>query len=139
MELLGLLKKFEVAAAHVGPDRFQLRGHVARVVAQVDRLAVLEKAAPLRVQPHHGNVVFEAFAGFFKHAAQHGGLDQDGRAHVEAEALLVELCRLAAEPRVLLKHGNLVPAGGECACGGKPGESASYDSYLHCVVLLLQR
>ena len=71
-----------------GQTASSVGGHLVRVVLEVDDRAVVEEAAPLRVEADHGDVVFELAAGLGEDLAQHGGLDQDGRAHVEAEALL---------------------------------------------------
>ncbi len=66
----GVLEELEVTGAHLRPDGFEGCGHLLRVVLQVDRLAVFEEAAPLRVETHHGDVVFEFAAGLVEDLAQ---------------------------------------------------------------------
>ena len=90
--------------------------------------AVLKKAAPLRVEPHQLQVVLHARAGLGKDAAQHGGNGDDGRPHVEAEAVAAELRGLAAEPVVALEEDDLVSARGEHAGGGEAAEAAADDA-----------
>ncbi len=86
----------------------------------------------------HVYVVVEVTIGFGEDLAQDGGLDEDGGAHVEAEALLIELCGLSAEPGVFLEDLDLVPAGGEGAGGGETCEAGADDADVQtagCVLL----
>ena len=139
VELLGVLEELEVAGAHAGPDALRAwRPSASASSSEVEAAAVFEEAAPLRVEADHGDVVVEVAVGLGEDLAEHGGLDEDGGAHVEAEALLVELGGLAAEPGVLLEDLDLVPAGGEGAGGGEAGEAGADDADVHadaCVLL----
>ena len=86
VEALGGLEELEVALAHAGPDLFEIGGHLFGVVLEVEDLPVLEEAAPLRREPDHGYVVFQVTICLLREDfAEHGGLDEDGWPHVEAE------------------------------------------------------
>ena len=56
------------------------------VFLQVDLRAVVEEAAPLRIEPHEIEIIGEVAPGFREDALQHPRHGQDRRAHVEAEA-----------------------------------------------------
>ena len=64
--------------------------------------AVVEEAAPLRIEPHEIEIIGEVASGLGEDAFQHPRHGQDRRAHVEAEARFVENRRLAAEPGILV-------------------------------------
>jgi hypothetical protein len=99
-----------------------------RVLHEVQHRAILEEAAPLRIEPHHVEVILHPAARLGEDAAQHGGNRDDGRAHVEAEAGAFELRSFAAEPLVALEQDNLVAARGECAGRGEAGKAAADDA-----------
>ena len=109
------------------------------ILREVERRAVVEEAAPLRIEPHEVEVILHARAGLGEDAAQHGRDGDDGRPHVEAEAVAGELRGLAAEPFVALEEDDLAPARGEHAGCGEAGESAADDAdgFHGCVFLLL--
>ena len=69
-----------------GAKRVHRRGHGVHVLDQVDPRAVVEEAAPLRVEPDQRQVLRLVAPGLGEDAAQHARHGQDGRPHVEAEA-----------------------------------------------------
>src|ERR1700760_4311497 len=75
--------------------------HAGLVAGEVEDRAVLEEAAPLRVERSEVEVILHALTGFLEDAGEHPRHGQDRRAHVEAEATILPLRRLAAEPVVL--------------------------------------
>ena len=98
MELLGLFEEIEIAGTHLRPEGFKRSGHLLRIVLEIEHGLVFKEATPLRVKPHHRDVILKLFASFGKDLTQHGGLDEDRWAHVEAEALLYKLRGFSAEP-----------------------------------------
>ena len=101
-----------VAVAHppAGREGVERVGHGAHVLAQVQHGAILEEAAPLRVEAHQRHRAVQVAPGFGEDAAQHAGHGQDRRPHVEAEAALLQHRRLAAEPGILLQQHHAMTA-----------------------------
>ena len=108
MQALRDLEEVGVALRRVarGREPRQLPPHRVDVFAQVEGRAVVEEAAPLRVEADQVEVVLEPPPGLGEDAREHARHGEDGRPHVEAEAALVEHGRLAAEPGVLLEQGD---------------------------------
>ena len=95
---------------------------------EIQHRAVLEEAAPLRIEPDQFEIIFHAPAGFGENAPQHGRNRDDGRARVEAEARALDGGGLAAQPFVALEEDDLVAARGERAGGRESAESAADDA-----------
>ncbi len=74
----------------------QVGTHLLSVGQEVQRCAVIKERAPLRIQRHQGDIVFQSLASFFEDALEHAGQSQNGWPHVKAEALIVVLRRFAA-------------------------------------------
>src|SRR5205823_2046498 len=70
------------AGVTAGRELVQLAGHGLGVGDEVEDAAVVEEAAPLRVEGDQVEVVFESPAGLVKDAGQDGGQGEDRRAHV---------------------------------------------------------
>ena len=98
------------------------------VLGQVEHGAVVEEAAPLRVQPAQIQRCVQVAPRLGEDAAEHGGHGQDGRAHVEPEPLLLQLRRLAADPVVLLEQNDLVAARRQGAGRRQPAQAAADDA-----------
>ena len=79
--------------------------HLVDVGPQVERRAVGEERSPLRVDPDQLKIVVQAPASFGENAGQHRRQSQNGRPHVEAEAIHFEDCRLAPEPVASSRRG----------------------------------
>ncbi len=119
----------------VAPAGIRARGkgierscHRLGVLREIEHRAVVEEAAPLRIEPHEFEVVLEPRARLGEDAAEHRRDRDDRRPHVEAEAFLVELRGLAAEPVVAFEKRDLPPARREHTCRGKSRESAADDA-----------
>ena len=110
MQLTRQRHQLLVSAAHAGKACLQAGGHRRLIIQQINRRAIVEEAAPLRVQPHHVDVVVQVLACLRKDLAQHRRLNQDRRPHIEPEALFAQLRCLTAQPGVLLKDLHLMPA-----------------------------
>ena len=110
MQLAAHADEVAVAGAVAGREALDGFGHRRHVFLQVEHGAVVEEAAPLRVEPAQVEVVVHVPPGFLEDALQHGRDGQDGRPHVEAEAVLFQHRRLAAEPGVLVEQDHLVAA-----------------------------
>ena len=132
MSLRRSLKADEIVVAlagvRAGREPIERRGHRFRVLHEIQHRAVLEEAAPLRIEPDQVEVIFHPATRLGEDAAQHGRNRDDGRPHVEAEAGAFELRGLAAEPFVALEEDDLVAARGERAGGGESAESAADDA-----------
>jgi hypothetical protein len=102
-------------------------GHGLHVLLQVDLRAVVEEAAPLRIEAHEFDIIREIAAGLREDALQHPRNRQDGRPHVEAEAAVVQHRRLAAEPGVLVVQCHLVTARRRDAGGRQTAKSPADD------------
>ena len=104
-------------------------GHGFDVLAEVDPRAVVEEAAPLRIEPPQVQVVGQLPPGLGEDALEHARNREDGRPHVEAEALLVQQGGFSADPAVLVEQRGLVAAGGKHAGGGEAAEPAADNRY----------
>ena len=111
-----------------GRERLELPLHGSDVFPQVERRAVLEEAAPLRIEADQIELVLEPPAGFAEDARENARHGQDRRPHVEPKSCLLEHRRFAAQPVVLLEQDDLVAARGEGAGGGEPPETAADDA-----------
>ena len=113
MQVSGDFLEAPVAVAGVlaGSEAVHGLSHGLDILLQVDPRAVVEEAAPLRIEPHEVEIIGEVAAGFREDALQHPRHGEDRRAHVEAEAVLVQNRRLAADPGILVVEGDLVSAG----------------------------
>ena len=120
MQSFGKLHERGKAGAQPRFPALERRGHLAHIVFQIQHRAVIEEAAPLRIETNHVEVVVHVAAGFAEDAPQHRGLNQDGGAHIEAETLLLEHRSLAAQPGILLEDLDLVAARGQRASGREP-------------------
>ena len=116
------------AGIRAGREGVERLSHRVWILREVEHRAVVEETAPLRVEPHKLEVILQARAGLAEDAAQHRRNRDDGRPHVEAEAVAAELRGLAAEPVVALEDRDFAPARGEHAGCGKAGESAADDA-----------
>ena len=119
----------EIFVAGLGARRIcRKRGlHLGHVLLQIEHGAVLEEAAPLRIEPAEIERVRHRAASLGEDALQHTWHSQDGRPHVEPVAILLEDGRLAAEPIVLLEQHHLMAAGCERAGGGQAGQACADD------------
>ena len=88
VELFRGFEELEIPGAHRRPDGVERRGHLARIVFEVHHFTVVEEASPLWIQADHLYVIVKVTICFLEDFAEDGGLDEDGRAHVEAEAIL---------------------------------------------------
>ena len=93
-------------------------GHLANIVLQIQNRAVIEEAAPLRIETDHVEIVTHVAPGFAEDTPQHRGLNQDRGAHIEAETLLLQHRGLATEPWILLEDLDPVAARGQGTSGG---------------------
>ena len=59
--------------------------HILHVFDQINLLAAIEKAAPLRIKPDQRHFRLLIAPRFGEDAAQHARHGQDGGAHIEAE------------------------------------------------------
>ena len=127
---LAELEEVEVTLAGIfaGRKTLEFSAHLFRLLLQVQHRAILKEAAPLRVEPDHVEVILHATTGLGEDAAQHRRNRHNGRAHVEAEAVALELRSLATEPFVSFEEDDLVAASGERAGGGESAESATDDA-----------
>ena len=78
--------------------------HPSAIGVQVERRAVLEERAPLRIERDQFQLVVEVAAGLGEDPLQDRGHQQDRRPHVEAIAVDLEHGGLAPEPVVLLEE-----------------------------------
>ena len=99
--------------------------HRLDVLGEVDLRAVVEEAAPLRIEAAQVERFRHVPAGLGEDALEHARHGEDGRPHVEAEAALVQHGGLAADPAVLVEHGRAMTARGEHAGSGKAAEPAA--------------
>ena len=102
--------------------------HRVGILREIEHRAVLEEAAPLRIEPDEFEIILHARAGLGENAPQHRWNRDDGRAHVEAETVAAKLRGLAAEPVVALEEDDAVAARGEHAGRGKSAEAAADDA-----------
>jgi hypothetical protein len=109
-------------------ERLELPPHAARIFLEVERRAVLEEAAPLRIKADEIELFLEPPVRFAEDAGEHPWHGQDRRSHVETETTFFEHGRFAAEPPVLLEQNHLVPARGQRARGSKPAQAAADDA-----------
>ena len=116
-----------LAGALAGREAVHGLGHRADVLLQVDLRAVVEEAAPLRIEPHEVEIVGEVASGLREDALQHARHGEDRRPHVEAEAVFVQHRRLAAEPGVLVVKRDLMAARGRDAGGRQAAQSSADD------------
>src|SRR5690606_29736921 len=101
--------------------------HLVDILDEVQDRAVIEEAAPLRIEPNQLQIVLELAVGLTEDAIEHAGNGKDGRPHVEAEPAAFQHGRLAAGPFVLVKDRHLVTTCRERAGGSKAPETAADD------------
>ena len=80
------------------------------------------------MDPDKLEIIFHAGTRFSEDAAQHGGNGDNGRPHVETEAVAFEHGRFAAEPFVAFKQGDGVATGSERAGCREAAEAATDDA-----------
>ncbi len=102
--------------------------HPRRIGHQVEGRAVVEEAAPLRVEGEEVELALEVAPGLGEDPLQHRGEGEDRRPHVEAEPLGRERRRLAAEPGIALEEDHPVAARRQGDGGGEAAEPGSDDA-----------
>ena len=123
----GHLLEFAVALAigRAGGEGLDILRHAADRLLQIETAAVVEEAAPLRVEAPEVELLRHVLPGLSVDALQHARQCQDRWPHVEAEALLLQQRRLAAHPVVGLEKDHLVPAAGQSRSRSQAAEAAS--------------
>ena len=138
MQVSGHVLEALIALAQAGRDTVHMRGHLVDIADQISLAAILEEAAPLRLQLDQRHVLMQGSAGLGENAAQHTRHGQDGRAHIEAEIAAairrrqVQHRRLAAEPWVLVQHGDPVPAGAGDSSGSQATQARTHHNHMRC-------
>ena len=130
VEPLAILDEFAVARSgvRVWSEAIERLRHFVRVLRKIENCAVVEETAPLRIEAHELEIIFQARARFAKDAAENGRDRDDGRSHVETEAVAAKLGRFAAEPIVAFEKDDFVSARRQHAGCGKPAETAADDA-----------
>ena len=85
MQVVRHFLKALVALAQAGRDGVHVRRHGVDVTDQIGLTAILEEAAPLRLQLDQRQICRQVAACLGEDAAEYARHGQDGRAHVEAE------------------------------------------------------
>ena len=117
-----------LAGAFARREGIDALGHGVDVFDQVEHIAVVEEAAPLRVEPHQVELARDVDAGFGEHALQDARHGEDGGAHVEPKTVLFQHRRLAAEPFIGLEQHHPMPASGQRDRRGQAAEPAADDA-----------
>ena len=131
MQTLGEVHESGVAlaASRTGGVGVERGPHACHIGKQIERGAIVKKAAPLRVERHEIEMLFQIAASLGIDSLEHSRDRQDGRAHVEPEALLGKHGRLAANPRILVTERHGVAAGSERACSCQTAQAATHHDH----------
>ena len=109
--------------------------HGLAAVADPDRGAVGELGPVGRVQPSHRQQLVQVRVDRAQGVGDQVPHGQHRRPGVEGEAVADQLPVPAAGDVLPLDHGHLVPASGQVAGGGQPGQSGSDDDDSHASVM----
>ena len=109
-------------------ERLEFRPHSTDIFPEVERGAVREEAAPLRIEADELELVLEPPVRFAEDACEDARHGQDRRPHVEPKTTLFEHRRFAAEPLVFLEQDDFMAARGEGAGSREPTEAAADDA-----------
>ena len=113
-------------AGGIGIERFAHLGHIRD---QIERGAIGEETAPLRIERHQIDRVGQIPAGFGEDAFEHRRNREDCRAHVEAEALLRQDGCLAPHPGVGIAERDGIAARRQRAGCGQATQTATDDHH----------
>jgi hypothetical protein len=112
------------------------RAHLRNVGHEVERRAVIEERAPLRIERHEIERFVHVASGFSEDARQDRRKRQDRRAHVEPETILLEHGGLASQPCVLLEDDDGVASRGKGASEARPPRPPPITAILFMVMLV---
>src|SRR5699024_7278021 len=103
--------------------------HQMKIMKQIKRNAIREKRAPLPVQPLHRHVINHTLAASLEQLLENMRHRQNGRAKVEAEAILLKAVQFSAKMFVPLVQRNFVPFLCKGNRSGQAAESSSDYEY----------